>query len=393
MALRILHVLNDFPWPPTHGGRLDVWSRTVALGELGHDVDALVAVRRQPSPDEINTLRRHVRSVMVVERTSNLFGVLASEPVQVRTRKRLSGVRFSRPYDLVLLEQEYVAPVLDSPSLERGRTCLRVHNDESAYYSELARTEPSMWKRAYYRAESARFATYSKQLFDRVDDLWFISSDHCRAQRRYARAAWLPAALPEVRQRSAGAAPTVLIAGNLFQPTNLEAIEWYLDHVHPALLQQSKYELLVAGSTRGNDARRILRRLSSEPRVRVLTNVPDMASVYRDCSVFVNPMQHGVSVKMKTLDAICNGVPVVTTKVGAEGTGLRAGTDVVICSTAAEMSEAIAALLDSPCRRGDLVRSAQQFLADHYDNRARLQRLLSNGRSPLESIVPEVLNK
>ena len=78
MALRILHVLNDFPWPPTHGGRLDVWSRAVALGELGHDVDAVVAVRQLPSPDQMNKLRQHVRSVTVVERTSNLFGVLCS---------------------------------------------------------------------------------------------------------------------------------------------------------------------------------------------------------------------------------------------------------------------------------------------------------------------------
>jgi glycosyltransferase involved in cell wall biosynthesis len=378
MALRILHVLNDFPWPPTHGGRLDVWSRAVALGELGHDVDAVVAVRQLPSPDQMNKLRQHVRSVTVVERTSNLFGVLTSEPVQVRTRRRLSGVHFSRSYDRVLLEQEYVAPVLDSRSLEYGRLCLRVHNDESAYYTELARTEPSPWKRAYYRTESARFASYSRQLFDKVDDLWFISSDHYSTHRNYARAAWLPAALPQLRPRLAGAAPRVLIAGNLFQPTNLEAVEWYLDHVHPTLLHHGTYELWVAGSTRGNDARRILRRLTSESRVRVLTNVPDMAGVYRECSVFVNPMQHGVSVKMKTLDAICNGLPVVTTKVGAEGTGLRAGADVIICSSAVEMSDAIAALLESPCRRRALVQSATRFLAERYDGRAQLERLLSS---------------
>ena len=391
MPSRILHVLNDFPWPPTHGGRLDVWSRTVALAELGHDVDAVVAVRKQPSPDQMATLRQHVRSVTVVERSSNLFGVFASEPVQVRTRKRLSGVRFQRSYDMVLLEQEYVCPVLDSPSLDCGRVCLRVHNDESAYYTELARTERSPWKRAYYKAESARFASYSKHLFDRVDDLWFISSDHYDVNRKYARAAWLPAALPKSRSRSAATAPRVLIAGNLFQPTNLEAVEWYLDNVHPALLQQSTYELWVAGSTRGNDARRILRRLASEPRVRVLTNVPDMASVYRECSVFVNPMQHGVSVKMKTLDAICNGLPVITTKVGAEGTGLRAGIDVIVCSTALEMSAAIAALLGSARMRGALAQSASQFLAEHYDSKAQLQRLLS---SPpyMKPLTPEVLS-
>jgi glycosyltransferase involved in cell wall biosynthesis len=290
----------------------------------------------------------------------------------------------------VLLEQEYVAPVLDSRSLEYGRLCLRVHNDESAYYTELARTEPSPWKRAYYHAESARFATYSKNLFDRVDDLWFISYDHYVKQRNDGRAAWLPAGIPELRPRSAATAPRVLIAGNLFQPTNLEALEWYLDHVHPTLLQRAAYELWVAGSTRGNNGGRMLRRLASEARVRVFTDVPDMASVYRECSVFVNPMQHGVSVKMKTLDAICNGLPVVTTEVGAEGTALRAGTDVVTCSTAAEMSDAVAALLDSTSLRDALARSARQFLTEQYDNTTRLNRLLTGDRSHGQVLIPEL---
>jgi len=383
--LRVLHVMNDFPFPPNHGGRLDVWGRLQALGELGCEVDALVTVKALPDAAAVGEVSRRVRSLQIIRRAPNVTGVFSRRPIQIETRRALSQLRFSESYDVVLLEQEYTAPVLEAPSLKYGKACLRVHNGESAYYAELARTERNWWKKAYYYIESSRFREASEQVFRQVDELWFISwDDYNRWVQNWpgemSRAEWLPAAIPGPWRPWSPAEKRVLIAGNLFQPTNLEGLEWYLNDVHPRLSIRGGYELWVAGSTRGKTARTLLARLSRTPRVRTFLNPPCLASIYEQCGVFVNPMQRGVSVKLKTLDAIAHGLPVVSTPAGTEGTGLQPGEHVLWARDGAEMADLLRSLLESPARRQALAVAAQAFLRDRYDQKRNLSRLMGLAR-------------
>lgn len=388
--LRILHVWNDFPVPPHHGGRIDLWGRVRALHELGHEVDAVATVKTLPEPCHYLAAAKEVRSITLVRRYPNPVGILSREPLQLRTRRKLAGLKLTRSYDVVLLEQEYVAPALDAPCLDCGRVILRVHNDEPAYYLDLAESEECWWRRLYYLEEARRFRRTSPAVFDKAHELWFISYDHWqrwRASHPHAnqRTAWLPAALPgPFRPAHSGAGERVLITGNLFQPTNLEGLEWFLNEVHPWLTRRPHYELCVAGSTRCARAQAVIRRLQTAPRVELHLNEPDLEPLYRSAAVFVNPMQRGVSVKLKTLDAICHGLPVVSTPAGLDGAGLQSGEHVLLATSGVAMAEAIARLLEGPDERRALVESAQEFLAKRYNQRANLERLLDAPEAPHE---------
>ncbi len=391
--LRILHVWNDFPVPPHHGGRIDLWSRVRALREIGHEVDAVATVKELPAPPHYLAAAKEVRTLSLVRRSPNPFGILSREPLQLRTRRGLASFQLQRSYDVVLLEQEYVAPVLDAPELDAGRVILRVHNDETAYFLDLARSEKSWWRKLYYLEEARRFRRTSPSVFDKASDLWFISYDHFqrwRAARPEARqrAAWLPAALPgPLRPPREGAGERVLITGNLFQPTNLEGLEWFLSEVHPWLTRRPEYELCVAGSTRGARAEALIARLRAAPRVQVHVNLPNLEPLYRTAAVFVNPMRRGVSVKLKTLDAICHGLPVVSTAAGLDGAGLEPGKHALLAESGVAMAEAIARLLDAPPERRALVENAQDFFAKRYNQRANLERLLEPPTIPCGEVA------
>jgi glycosyltransferase involved in cell wall biosynthesis len=47
--------------------------------------------------------------------------------------------------------------------------------------------------------------------------------------------------------------------------------------------------------------------------------VADLTSLYRDCALFVAPLTEGGGIKIKILEAMAHGIPVVTTPIGAEG--------------------------------------------------------------------------
>ena len=96
----ILHVASDFPYPPHHGGRVDIWGRVRALADLGHRIHLVATVRNRPSPDELSVVQGRVAQLDLIERRSNLAGLLSSLPLQVSTRRGLRSVPLWPHYDL-----------------------------------------------------------------------------------------------------------------------------------------------------------------------------------------------------------------------------------------------------------------------------------------------------
>ena len=92
--------------------------------------------------------------------------------------------------------------------------------------------------------------------------------------------------------------------------------------------------------------------------------VPSSAEFLRSLSVLLYPLERGTGTKVKTLEAIAAGVPVVTTAAGADGIAESEG--VIVGSTSAELADAAAQLLLDPNerrRRGAAARAA--FLRWH----------------------------
>ncbi len=61
------------------------------------------------------------------------------------------------------------------------------------------------------------------------------------------------------------------------------------------------------------------RRVAEDPRIRAHGFVDDLDELYRRCRLFVAPLTVGGGIKIKILEALAHGVPVVTTPIGAEG--------------------------------------------------------------------------
>lgn len=379
----ILHIASDFPYPPHHGARVDIWGRICALADLGHQLHLVATVRSNPSPADLKVVHGRVAQLDIVQRDSNLSGILTNRPVQVETRRNLRSLPLWPAYDLTVLEQEFTCPILENPNLRSRRVVLRVHNDEAAFFSDLRRSSPSVLKRAYYAVETGRFRKWSPRAFAGADELWFISHDHCRTWMEAHpadahRAKWLPPPIirtfPPARL-SDGA--QVLFVGNLLAPTNVQGIAWYISEVQPALRDLPGYRFVVAGSLLGGTLPSVLRRARDRGDCSLLTDAPDLTALYRDSTVFVNPMRRGASLKVKTVNAVEHGLPVVTTSVGNEGTGFQDKDHVLVADTPPMFAGAVRRLLQEPESRVSLVCSSQNFLRAHYDHGRQLRHLLS----------------
>jgi glycosyltransferase involved in cell wall biosynthesis len=382
----ILVVSPDFPYPPRHGGLVDIWRRILALKGLGFEVDLVATVKEKPSREHLDFVSQFVGCTYFVNRTSHLRSMLSVGPAQVALRRDIRLLQLTKTYDYALLETEFGGGILDNPSLRCDKVILRIQNDESRYFYAQARTEPAWHKKIYCFIEFLKAPPYSKMLAKRANMLWFISdTEHAQFIRSFSarkemvdKAFILPAPVDQrdfrCQQRIGR---QVLFLGNFFTPLNRNAVRWYVQKVHPMLAEMPGYKLVLAGNTQSKNTDWLRQLVSSFRNIELQFDVADPHCLYESSSVFINPMLEGAGVKLKTINAIEAGLPVVTTSVGNEGTGLQHGMHLLVADEATSFCQGVRLLLEDRERGSRIATAAQDFLRKNYDHSALLERYFS----------------
>ena len=81
--------------------------------------------------------------------------------------------------------------------------------------------------------------------------------------------------------------------------------------------------------------------------VAVTGYIKDVAPYFENCKVFVAPLRYGAGVKGKILLSMSYGLPVVTTSVGSEGTGLVDGQNVLVADDPQEFAQKVILLCNA----------------------------------------------
>ncbi|MDQ0086848.1 glycosyltransferase involved in cell wall biosynthesis [Paenibacillus anaericanus] len=389
--MKILVVCSDFPYPADHGGRVDTWGRIKVLAELGWKIHLVVCGKQLPSHGDIEVVYHYVEKIKLCDRRSKLTDLLHSIPMQAQSRKELKHVNIDEDYNYVLLEGDYVYPILKNPLIKHANVILRVHNDEAIYFKALARSTKNIIHKLYYLMESYKFSTLQKKMLQKVDKYLFISNKEFEEfQRRHPSAKSLflpPPVTKETFLASTFQTKHVVFIGSLFMPNNREAIEWYLEHVHPLMLQEPDYKFIVAGNSR----KQSLNWLQSFDMTNVVVHdTPEsLDDIYKSGYLFVNPMQNGAGVKLKTIEAIQNGLPVISTSIGYEGTGLVHNEHIMVADSPEEFYFRVKQMFDNPILAKDLLESSQQYIRTHYNHKEVLKSYINslNTHVQLEQVL------
>jgi len=165
---------------------------------------------------------------------------------------------------------------------------------------------------------------------------------------------------------------TLLFVGSFGYLPNVDAVQWFARTVWPRLRARiPRLRFLIAGPD-PPEAIVGLRRL---PGIIVIGPVPDLGAVYARASLALVPLRAGGGTRMKLLEALSQGVPVVATRIGAAGLPVAQS----CCGWIADGDERFAAAclagLADAAERGRRGRRGRALVLRHYSRSRVLAQL------------------
>jgi glycosyltransferase involved in cell wall biosynthesis len=167
---------------------------------------------------------------------------------------------------------------------------------------------------------------------------------------------------PDVRP----AGNRIVFVGLMNYRPNVDAVVTFARKVWPKLRKQfPQCSLTLVGADPVDE----VLALREEAGVEVTGTVPDVRPYYQDALVSIVPLRTGGGTRLKILEAMAAGVPVVSTPLGAEGLMVEHGRNILLVDPddSNEWLQALTLVADDGRRRQQLTAAARDLVREHYD--------------------------
>jgi glycosyltransferase involved in cell wall biosynthesis len=248
------------------------------------------------------------------------------------------------PLDLLQVEYQQLVPL--ARHVRAKTSVLDLHNVESALVDSYARARRGV-PALLFRAEAAALRRQERKTIGTFDHVVVVSE---REQERLTAEARSVLVCPNGQEPTAilppSPEPTVAFVATMGWAPNVDAAVWLSREIWPLVTARVPAARLLLV---GRDPAQAVRNLAG-PNVEVTGTVPDVAPYLAQSRVVVAPLRAGGGTRLKIMEALDAGRPVVATTVGCEGIEDLVGRGVVVADTPATLADAIAGLLDAPDR-------------------------------------------
>ena len=305
-----------------------------------------------------------------------LANVVSSLPYAVarfksaRLRQLLIAKLKAERFDVVVADFLFPAASLPWELKAEGecRWVLFQHNVESMIWRRRAEGKTGL-RALYYRAQRDRMLRFERQASSRFDGVLAVSEEDARIFKEEMQLSNVLGVVPtgvdldyfQSVPKTTSAVPTVVFMGSMDWYANVDGVKWFVEAVWPLVQRQMPQARFVVVGRK--PPAEIAALAMSGRNIEVTGTVPDVRPFLRGADVIVVPLRIGGGTRLKIYEAMAAEVPVVSTRIGAEGLNVQDGRHVLLADSAEDTAAQVVKVLGTPALGAELAQHALEEVA------------------------------
>lgn len=373
------------PYLPTitmSGGQTR-WYNIIKYLAKNHDITLFSLIKDETEKKFIPELEKYCRKVRVFKRPKNpwslkniLLSVFGPYPLLVIRNQSLEEKRaikeelLNEKYDLIHTETFYVMPHLGKTKVPTILVEQTIWHEVYKHY--VVNNVPWLLK-PFFMQDVLKIRFWEKYYWSKADRLFAVSDEDRLVMKRV-----LP--LKDVgvipngvdcsyysKKKTIKAKPERILYGvtNFEWLQNQEATEILVNKVWPIVkksLPQVKVWIV------GRKIPMWLKKKSQQNQdIEITENIPDARDAYIKAAVMVAPIKGSGGTRLKILEAMASGLPVVSTSIGVAGLGVESGKQVLIADTINSIADKTVWMIENKKEAQKIGKNATAHVKKYFD--------------------------
>jgi len=381
----LLVISPTYPYPLISGGKLRIFN---LLKELSSQFDITLLTLAEDNDDSSKNrqalvfLKELITIPISQKKQAQVFRLLKysiswlmGTPAEVLVKRtpqmatNLSELLSNQSFDYIQFEYIQNAQYLGACKTADAPKYMVAH--DISYISQQRKAEVAKGLKSWFWSREAklmkRYEMDNWPKFDAVFTMSETDQSHLKNLVPSSNVKVIPNGVDTknlAMSSEATTPPKLIFVGWMRHLPNCDAIEWFMEDIWPQIKAQHPSVILqIVG--KGLPAALAHVALKDE-RIEYLGYVDDIQKVVREATISIVPIRIGSGSRLKILESMALGTPVVTTTVGCEGINALDKQEAVFADTPEEFANSTLALLNNEVECASISNKARTLVEQHY---------------------------
>lgn len=392
--MRLLQITNKPPYPPNDGSSIAVYNMSCGLINNGVDLTLLCINTKKhfKADSEVDADFKYKSNYQSVYRntdvtaigaTCNLFSnqsYFVSRFYFKELKNKLIALLKENDFDIIQLESIFLGnyiPIIKNHS--KAKITIRTHNAEHLIWERMIANEPSLIKKKYLSLQTKRLKKFEKKVLQGADAIVTITEIDKQYFKQWGinvpfHVSPTGIQLQQYQINNTKELPnSVFHFGSMDWMPNEEAVLWFINKVWDKVLAKvPQAKFYVIGRGMSNKVLSL-----NKPNVVVVGKIQNAEKVYHQYSLMVVPLLSGSGMRIKMIEGMAYGKPIVSTNIGAEGIAVTSGKNCLLADNPDNFADAVIETLNNTEKRKQLQNEARNFIEQHFENTTLVKQLVN----------------